>query len=179
MEENQNIVEIVSCRRVTDWSLVLDAARGTQSKTSLQKEPSEEWKAKMMKSPHSPIRCLQYFVQFKCPYFVHVHLVRHHEGVQWFIGSQRNDRQDKYDRRSARQDVPVLVTMLINADALKFISRRRLCAKADPDTRRTWRCIVDAVGKIDPIVSKYCQPECWWQNGMCDELQSCNNPTHR
>ena len=179
MPETQDLVEIIACKRVTDWALVYDAARATQAKIAISKEPADEWKEKIMRAPHSPIRCLQYFIQFRCPYFVHVHLVRHHEGVQWFIGSQRNDRQDKYDRRSARQDTPVLVSMLVNADALKFISRRRLCAKADPDTRRVWTAIVEAVGKIDPIVAKYCQPECWWQNGVCDELQSCNIPRKR
>lgn len=179
MQGEEEVPRVVTCNRVTDWPLVYDAARATQGKTPIGKEPSDAWKEKIMRSPHSPIRCLQYFIQVICPYYVQGHITRHKNGVEFFCGSQRNDRQDKYDRKAARQDTPVIMGMLINADALRFISRRRLCNKADPATRQTWRAIVDAVAEIDPIVAKYCQPECWWQNGVCDELQSCNSPKRR
>ena len=167
----QYVVENI--QRVTGWELVYDAARATQAKIAIGKEPSDEWKRKMMKSPHSPIRCLQYFIQFRCPYFVQNHLVRHHEGVQWFVGSQRNDRQKDYDRRAARQDTMILVTCLINADALRFISRRRLCMQASQETREVWQMIVGAVRAIDPIVAEFCQPECYWSGGYCTELKPC------
>lgn len=177
--------KIETIQRVTGWELVYDAARATQAKIAINKEPSDEWKRKIMKCPHSPIRCLQYFIQFRCPYFVQNHLVRHHEGVQWFVGSQRNDRQSNYDRRAARQDTTVLVSCLVNADALRFISRRRLCMQASPETREVWKMIVDAVGTIDPIVAEFCQPECYWGGGYCTELRPCGrypllaNPTSK
>lgn len=171
--EKECLVEMLSCERLSSWDVVYDAARATQAKTRSHKTPTDEWKRKMMLSPHSPIRCLNYFIQMRIPYFVSVHLVRHHEGVQWFIGSQRNDRQDKYDRRSARQDVPVLCTFTINADALRFISRRRLCNQASSETRTVWKAVVEAVGKIDPIVAEFCKPECWWCGGKCPELRPC------
>ena len=172
-KESESLVDVFSCERVTPWSLVYDAARATQGKHISHKEPTDEWKRKMMIAPHSPIRCLQYFIQMRVPYFVSVHLVRHHEGVQWFIGSQRNDRQDKYDRRAARQDTPVLCTFFINAEALRFISRRRLCNQASTETRIVWRAVVEAVRKIDPIVADFCQPECWWCGRKCPELRPC------
>ena len=165
--------KVETIKRVTGWELVYDAARATQAKVAICKEPSDEWKRRMMMAPHSPIRCLQYFIQFRCPYFVQNHLVRHHEGVQWFVGSQRNDRQDNYDRRAARQDTEILVSCLINADALRFISRRRLCAQASQETREVWKAIVDAVGTIDPIVAEFCQPECYWSGWKCPELKPC------
>ena len=148
--------------KVTDWDLVYDAARATEGKLRAEKMPSDEWKRKAMQAPHSPIRCLQFFVQMEMPYYVHTHLVRHHEGIQFFVSTQRNDRQDKYDRLAARQDAPVLVSFLVNADALRFISRRRLCYKADPETRRAWTKVIEAVRELDPVVADFCQQECWW-----------------
>ena len=172
VKENK-LCEVLTCERVTNWDLVYDAARATQAKVRSYKQPSDEWKRKMMVAPHSPIRCLNFFIQMRVPYFVSVHLVRHHEGVQWFIGSQRNDRQSNYDRRAARQDTPVLCTFFINAEALRFISRRRLCMKASQETRQTWQTVVDAIGKIEPIVAEFCKPECWWCGGNCPELRPC------
>lgn len=165
-------ISIEKVVKVADWPLVYDAAKATMGKLANGAEPSDAWKRKAMLAPHSPIRCLQFFIQMRIPYFVSVHLVRHHEGVQWFIGSQRNDRQSEYDRRAARQDATVLASCLINADALRFISRRRLCNKADPDTRAVWSAVVDAIGKVDPIVAEYCHPECAWSRG-CPEFQPC------
>lgn len=167
------IVEVLTCERVTSWALVYDMARATQGKLPIHKEPSNEWKRKMMFAPHSSIRALEFFIQVRCPYFVQGHITRHHEGITFACGSQRNDRQDKYDRRAARQDTPVLMGMLINADAIRFVSRRRLCNKADPDTRKVWGAIVEAIGKIDPIVAEACKPECWWNGGRCFEPHSC------
>lgn len=166
-------IEVLSCEKVTDWSLVYDMARATQGKLPIHKTPTDEWKRKMMLAPHSSIRGLQFFIQVRCPYFVQGHITRHNAGIVFACGSQRNDRQDQYDRRAARQDTPVLMGMLINADALRFVSRRRLCAKADKDTRKVWAAIVEAVRKIDPIVAEFCQPECWWTGGWCYEPVPC------
>ena len=166
-------IEVVTCERVTDWPLVYDAARATQGKTPIHKMPSEEWKRKMMLSPHSPIRALQFFIQVKLPYFVQGHITRHKVGIEFFCGSQRNDRQNKYDRKAARQDTPVIMGMLVNAEAIRFISRRRLCNKADPDTRKVWNLLVAAIKKIDPIVAEACHPDCWWNGGRCYEPIPC------
>ena len=172
-KEQESLVEIVSCERVTPWSLVYDSARATQGKVVSHKEPSDEWKRKMMLAPHSPIRCLQFFIQMRIPYFVSVHLVRHKIGIDHYISSQRNDRQNNYDRRAARQDARVMHSFLVNADALRFISRRRLCMQASEETRTVWKAVLGAIAKIEPIVAEYCQPECWWTGGRCPELRPC------
>ena len=172
IEPNEE-VEVVTCEQVTGWSLVYDAARATQGLLPCHKEPSDRWKRRMMLAPHSPIRALQFFVQVRCPYYVQGHITRHHEGIQFFCGSQRNDRQDKYDRRAARQDSTVLMGFLVNADALRFISRRRLCRKADPMTQKTWKAVVDAIGELQPIVAEFCKPECWWCGNRCPEMIPC------
>ena len=171
---DEPIVEVLTCERATDWPLVYDMARATQGKLPIHKMPTDRWKRKMMFSPHSSIRGLEFFIQVRCPYYVQGHITRHHEGITFCCGSQRNDRQDKYDRRAARQDTPVMMGMLINGDAIKFVSRRRLCNKADPATRAVWKAIIDAIGKIDPIVEEACKPECWWNGGRCFEPIPCN-----
>lgn len=166
------MAEIKFIKRVVGWDVVLSTAKATQAKVIELKEPSDAWKRKIVMAPHSPIRSLQYLIQFTCPYFVQNHLVRHHEGVQWFVGSQRNDRQNNYDRRAARQDAEVLVTCLINGDALKFISRRRLCGMASTETREVWKMICDAVCEIDPVLTSFLVPECV-ASGFCPEFKSC------
>lgn len=167
-------------KRLTGWDVVLAIAKATQGRQIELKEPSDVWKAKLTRSPHSPLRGLTYLIQFECEYFVQNHLVRHHEGVQWFVSSQRNDRQDKYDRRAARQDTPVLVTCVVNGDALKFISRRRLCGMASPETRAVWKAIVDAVCELDPVLKPFLVPECVC-SGFCPEFKCCgyvNTPAY-
>lgn len=165
-------MRMITCKKLIDWDVVYTAALATERKVVLGKHPPDKWKRKMLRSPHSPIRAMKYLVQFECEYFVQNHLVRHHEGVQWFVGSQRNDRQSDYDRRAARQDTPVMVTCIINGDALKFISRRRLCGKASPETREVWKGVVDAVCEIDPILRDFLVPECV-STGFCPEFKSC------
>lgn len=174
-------MRVITCKKITDWDLVYTTALATERKTVIGKMPSDEWKRKMVRAPHSPIRALQFLIQFECPYYVQNHLVRHHEGVQWFVGSQRNDRQNDYDRNAARQDTPVLVTCIINGDALKFISRRRLCGMASPETRAVWKAIVDAVCDLDPVLKSFLVPECVC-SGFCPEFKCCgyvNTPAYQ
>ena len=40
----------------TPWSRALDAARRTIGKEPLRKEPSDNWKAKVLLAEHSPIK---------------------------------------------------------------------------------------------------------------------------
>lgn len=91
---------------------------------------------------------------------------------KWFVDSQRNDRQSDYDRNAARQDTPVMVTCIINAEALMFISRRRLCGKADQQTHAVWLAVIDAVSKVDPVLASCCVPECVYR-GFCPEFKPC------
>ena len=156
-----------------DWKRVKNHCRTTVGKEFTDKEPTEDFKTKLLISEHTPIRLIEFDWSWKdIKSWVATEWSRHK--FEKFITSQRNDRQDKYDRRAARQDTPVIMGMLINGDAIKFVSRRRLCNKADPATRTVWKAIVDAIGKIDPIVAEACKPECWWNGGRCFEPIPCN-----
>ena len=89
-----------------DWMFSKSCALVTIGKHS-GKAPDMEWKHKMLRAKHSPIRTLNFaFYLHNVPYYVSTHLARHVHSVP-FIKSQRNDRQSDYDRNAARQDAPV------------------------------------------------------------------------
>jgi Thymidylate synthase complementing protein. len=93
-------------------------------------------KCNLLNAEHSPIRLLRFvFLLEDIPYYVSNHLVRHHVGCTPFVRSQRNDRQDSYDRNAARQDAPVSMMWELNAQSLIDVSHKRLCGMADQATR--------------------------------------------
>ena len=90
--------------QVTSWKRVLNAARRTIGKEPLDKEPSDSWKAKILLAEHSPIRLLEYDWSWDTiKQWVTTHLVRHHEGCEKFVHSQREDRRailEEYNKES-------------------------------------------------------------------------------
>ena len=87
--------KIVRLEQVTSWKRALNAARRTIGKRPLNKEPSQEWEAKMLLAEHSPIRLVEYDWSWEeIKQWVTVHLVRHHEGCEKFVHSQRGDRRN-------------------------------------------------------------------------------------
>ena len=162
--------------RLTDWSLVVDEARRTAWKDSLGREPSREFKMKALMSRHSPIEALMFRVELKdIPSFVSVHLVRHKIGVTHWVSSQRPDRSPNgTSRHKLPQDAPVNHDMVLNAQALLAISKKRLCHQASPETQQVWRLVVDELRKIgETELAAFCQPECWWCGGECPESKPC------
>jgi len=133
---------------------------------------SEALKEKYLKSEHSPIRALQFIIKMQIPYYVSTHLVRHKIGVEHFVQSQRNDRQDKYDRTKAPQDSTVSHIMLINAPALMQMARMRLCGKADVVTRTLMKEIVKKVNELNPEFKNVLVPKCEYLH-ECNEFQPC------
>jgi hypothetical protein len=59
-----------------------------------------------------------------------------------------------------------------NAQALIFISRRRLCTQASPETRVAWQEVKDEVEKADPIMASVMVRECVYR-GFCPEFTCC------
>lgn len=160
-----------------DWTRAYRLALVTAGKEA-EKEPSDEWKAKLILSEHSPLRTIPYTILLEgIPYYVAMHLVRHKHGIEWFVRSQRNDRQSDYDRRAARQDSPVDLILDANLQAIINISRRRLCKKADEETRKVWKYVRDAIIKAEtaqPVKDALCtmlNPPC--VGGKCREFSPC------
>lgn len=168
--------KIVRMEMVTLWKRVLNAARRTIGKKPLDKEPSKSWEAKMLLAEHSPIRLLEYeWTWADIMQWVTTHLVRHHEGCEKFVHSQRGDRRNLLDEYnvSSRNELPQGVIndmdMTANAQALINISRKRLCNCASKETREAWKQVQDAIRKIDSVMADKMVPECIYR-GFCPEF---------
>ena len=172
-------VEILKFPTEEDWLLCKQCTLNTVGKNST-KLPSDEWKNKLLMSEHSPIRTLNFCIKMTVPYYVSVHFCRHFTGVTHFVHSQRNDRQDNYDRTKAPQDAPVSHMMYVNAQELMFMARRRLCMQADPFTRKVMQKIVDLVLEVSPEFKNTFEPMCYYRGGRCTEFNCCGlNQTYK
>ena len=135
--ENQNNLEktidnliegdtkITRMEQVTSWNRALNAARRTIGKEPLSKEPSDSWKAKIILAEHSPIRLVEYdWTWEQIRQWVTAHLVRHHEGCEKFVHSQRADRRElPIERDKMPQGAVNDMDMTANVQALINISR--------------------------------------------------------
>lgn len=175
--------EIAWLERVTSWKRVLNAARRTIGREQSSNEPSDSWKSKILLAEHSPIRLLEYdFGWRKIRQWVTAHLVRHHEGCEKFVHSQRGDRRElpcERDRlpQGARNDMD----MTANAQALISISRKRCCMCASKETRDAWALVLNELEKVDPVLRSKCVRECVYR-GFCPEWMSkckyCYSPAY-
>ena len=163
--------KITRMERVTPWRRALNAARRTAGKLPLDKEPTKKWEAQMLLAEHSPIRLVEYdWTWDSIKQWVTTHLVRHHEGCEKFVHSQRSDRRvldvprDELPQGSLND-----MDMTANAQAIINISRKRLCSCASPETREAWKQVVDEIRKVDPVLADKCVPECL-HRGFCPEF---------
>ena len=165
--------EIVRLDQVTSWKRALNAARRTIGKEPLAKEPSKSWEAKMLLAEHSPIRLVEFDWTWKdIMQWVTTHLVRHHEGCEKFVHSQRGDRRVlPVPRNELPQGAFNDMDMTANAQAIINISRKRLCSCASKETREAWKQVVEAIREVDPVLADKCVPECLYR-GFCPEFMN-------
>lgn len=165
-------VEILKYPNAEDWTLCKKCALVTVSKDS-NAPVSNEWKVRLLKANHSPIRTLMFCFRLSdIPYWVSVHLARHVFATP-FVSSQRNDRQSKYERGAAPQNTPVTMCWWMNAEELITIAHKRLCNQASKETRELVRMICDEVIKTNPEFRDLLVPNCVYRGGLCDEFNSC------
>ena len=136
------------------------------------KAPNEEWIKRLVESEHSPIRELWFGIKMEIPYWVSVHFVRHHIGVNHYVQTQRTDRTG-IDREDKFQSAPVKHIMSINAQELIHMAHKRLCKQASLETRVIMNMIVDEVVKVAPYMKDVLVPLCVYRNGKCTEMFSC------
>jgi hypothetical protein len=104
------------------------------------------------------------------PYCNSVHFVRHKYGVEHYVQSQRKNP----DRGAERQDAPVTHIMDINAQELIFMARKRLCYKADRETRLIMTAIKDKIEDKDfSLWNDIFLPQCRKQEKNCTEFKPC------
>ena len=179
-----------------DWKRVLNAARRTWGKHPLDKEPSDKFKRKILLAEHSPIRLLEYdFTIEGIRQWVTVHLVRHHEGCEKFVHTQREDINQEIEKMTKLvinllYEAELLrdgwkprdymfqgegndMDMTCNAQAFINISRKRLCyGCASKETRQAWEIVIEMLKEVDPILAEKCVPECVYR-GFCPEHDRC------
>lgn len=154
-----------------NWQAVKNAAMNTIGKSEGE-YPKPNWKRKMLLAEHSPIRLINLTVRITdVPYWVVMHLVRHKVGIEHFVSTQRTDRTGRA-RETLQQNALVDYTFSANAQAIIAISRKRLCSQAAPETRATWKAVVDAIREYEPELASVCVRECEYR-GFCPELKPC------
>lgn len=154
------------------WQEVLNDCRFTANKEPLDKEPSDEFKKRMLISEHSPIRDISFKFEWKeIKHWVTVHWVRH----KWecFVNTQRSDRTG-LDRDNMPQSSPQSFRGEENVQHLIDTDRKRLCFKASTETRE---CAVSqklAISEIDNFIAGVLVPNCIYRCG-CPEHDT-NDP---
>jgi thymidylate synthase ThyX len=165
-------VEILRHPTDSDWERCKMLAMNTIGRTTWSGTVTDDWKRKILKAEHSPIRTLMFTVRMELPYWVSTHFVRHKFGVEHYVSSQRNDRQKSYDRTKAPQGAMVTHIMDVNAQELIQMARMRLCGQASVETRMIMTLIRDAVIECNPEFADFLVPKCVAHRG-CDEFNPC------
>lgn len=153
------------------WQEILDDCRATVGKESLGKEPSEKFKREILLSEHSPIRAIEIKFRWRdIPYWVAMHWKTH----KWEsrTNTQRNDRQQEYDRGKAPQDSPVNFIGEPNIQNLIDTWRKRLCYQASPETREYAENFKTELHKTEPEIADVLVPNCIYRCG-CPENGKC------
>lgn len=153
-----------------DWAEVVDDCRSTVGKESLGREPSAEFKRRILIAEHSPIRDIIFKWKWEdIKSWIATHWVRH----KWecFVKSQRTDRTG-VNRDKLPQDAPVNFTGEANAQHLIDTMRKRLCYQAAPETRQYAEDLKAAITEVEPEIGRVLVPNCIYRCG-CPEMQTC------
>ena len=165
----------VEVTKVTSWKEVLNAARFTQRKELLDKEPSDDFKRKIIRAEHSPLRCLMFNIDlYDIPYYVAMHFRTHKLVHVPFVSTSRPDIDgNQKPRNEQKKDEPVNMRLFLDAQEIIAISKVRLCSKAERKTRDIWQQVIIELYKQEPILAEACKPSCIYR-GICPEINSCN-----
>lgn len=167
-------VEMTKYPTDEDWLFCRQCTLNTIGKTT-SKLPTDEWKIKLLRSEHSPIRTLWFAFKIEAPYWVVMHYCRHKFGCEHFVSTQRDDRhpEETISRADKPQGENVSYILYVNAQELMYIARKRLCRQAAPETREIMKMIVDEVLKTNPEFKEFLVPACKYQGGVCHEFIPC------
>lgn len=166
-------VEILKYPSESDLRWVKTCTLNTVGKKLGKKSSVDnEWIERLVKAEHSPIRELWFGIKMEIPYWVSVHFVRHHIGVNHYVQTQRSDRTG-VDRDKLPQGENVSHIMSVNAQELIFMAHKRLCKQASKETREVMREIVKQVIQVAPYMKDVLVPLCVYRNGKCTEMFSC------
>ena len=155
-----------------DWTDVKNECRNTVNKEATEKEPTIDFKKKILISEHSPIRLIEIKWRWEgIKSWISVHFARHWLDWDKWISTQRNDRTG-VDRDKSPQDTPVNYDGKGNAQALINVARFRLCNSAHPETRAYMEDLKESIHEFEPELSDVMQRNCIYRGG-CPEFNPC------
>ena len=155
-----------------DWTDVKNECRNTVNKEATEKEPTIDFKKKILISEHSPIRLIEIKWRWEgIKSWISVHFARHWLGWDKWISTQRNDRTG-VDRDKSPQDTPVNYDGKGNAQSLRNVARFRLCNSAHPETRAYMEDLKESIHEFEPELSDVMQRNCIYRGG-CPEFNPC------
>lgn len=170
-------VEVLKYPTENDLLWVKQCTLNTVGK-STTKAPTEEWLVKLIEAEHSPMRELWFGIKMEIPYWVSVHFVRHHIGVNHYIQTQRSDRTG-VNRSEKPQGEIVSHIMSVNAQELVFMAHKRLCKQASEETQEVMREIVKKIVEVAPFMKSVLVPLCKYRGGLCNEMFSCKKTSEK
>lgn len=154
-----------------DWEEVVNDCRATVGKSELGKEPSTKFKKDILIAEHDPIRDIEIKFRWRdIPYWVAMHWKTHIWRSR--CRSQRNDRQNEYNRNKAPQDTIVEFIGDMNTQHGIDTFRKRLCYMASPETRSYAEDYKIEVHKHEPEFADVLVPNCIYRCG-CPEIGGC------
>lgn len=123
---------------------------------------------------HSPSRSQLFVIHmYDVPTYISVHMVRHAAvGQQHYVKSNRPDRGGAGDDVVTR-NTPIDHMMILNAQHLLDMGKKRLCYKAAEGTREVMSLIKSLISDIDPALANYMVPNCVYRGGYCSEPKPC------
>jgi len=154
----------ISVKALTDEGLARRACEFTVHKDITSKIKMEV----LARCEHSPLRTQVFWVEMvDIPSFVSTHFVRHKVGVEHFVQTNRDDRGGDSE---VNRLTPVRHAMLINAQALISMARKRLCYQAH---RETVSVMEEIKRGVPDWLKTYLVPECIYRGGRCPEIKTC------
>lgn len=156
-----------------NWNSIKRACMRTIGKEAGNKEPSYEWKRKLLVCQHSPIR--KGIVTWKwdeIEYFSMAHFARHHVGITPYVETSRSDRTN-IPREERKQTDKVSMEMDANIQALIDMASRRLCNQADKTTIGYMQDLVSAIKEYDEDIAWALVPSCVRYGGCNEPFGNC------
>ena len=152
--------------------------RNSDIRAVLERDPAarSQWEVRFLYSGYKAVRShrrAHWFLEHGHPFIARwiSQRSRHKTGIEHFVSTQRTDRTG-INRDERPQGAPVTHQVHANAQALIYISRKRLCSAASPETRQAWQLVKDEVAKVEPELASCMVRECVYR-GFCPEMKGC------
>lgn len=152
-----------------DWIEVRNDCRFTMGLPDEDREPTHEWKRKILIAEHSPVRDISFkWDWLSIKHWVTVHWVRH----KWekFVRTQRSDRTGT-PRDKLPQDEPQDFRGEANVQNLIDTMRKRLCFCASKETREYAEDLKVSIHEVQPEIADVLVPNCVYRCGCPEDLQ--------